>query len=151
MLALIGFVGVCLLTGFLGSLATQSAIETWYAGIAKPSWTPPNWVFAPVWTTLYIAMGVAVWLVWRKRGAALRTSMSLFFLQLALNLAWSYLFFGMHWPLGGLLDIVALWVAIAMTTRAFRAESVAAAGLMLPYLLWVSYASALNFAIWQMN
>lgn len=149
MTRLVLFVGLCLLTGFVGSMATQSSVDTWYATLNKPSWTPPNWLFAPVWTSLYLAMGVAAWLVWR-RGPA-RISLTLFFGQLALNLAWSFLFFGMRWPLGGLIDIALLWIAIAATLWAFRTSSTAAAWLMVPYLAWVSYASALNFALWRMN
>jgi|GEM_PF-228620 tryptophan-rich sensory protein len=124
----------------------------WYPTLTKPAWTPPDWVFGPVWTLLYILMAVAAWLVWRKAGfAGARLALVLYFVQLALNAAWSGLFFGLRSPAAGLVDILLLWMVIAATLVAFARHSAVAAGLLVPYFVWVSYAAALNFAIWRMN
>ena len=148
-LVLLGFIAACLALGALGAAVTAPAIPTWYATLAKPSFNPPNWIFAPVWTALYILMAMAAWLVWRsgKAGAAL----GLFALQLALNAAWSLLFFGLHRIDLALVDIVLLLAAIVATALAFRARSAVAALLLLPYLAWACFATVLNFAIWRMN
>lgn len=139
---------VCLGAGWLGSLLTRPALTIWYEGLSKPNWTPPNWLFAPVWTILYVTMGVAACLVWR-RGSLTAVPMQLFLLQLLLNVAWSAVFFRFRSPGWAFLEIVALWCAILFTAIAFgRASPVA---LMIPYLVWVSYAAALNFAIWRLN
>jgi len=136
----------------LGSLATSPNIPTWYAGLAKPSWNPPNWLFGPVWSVLYVCMATAAWLVWRKGGwAQARRALSLFALQLALNGAWSWLFFGLHRPGAAFVELVALLAAILATTIAFWGRSLAAGILMLPYLGWVAFASVLNFSIWRLN
>ncbi len=148
-LQLAATVGLCLLVGLVGSLVTMPNLPGWYAGLAKPTWTPPDWLFGPVWTTLYCLMGVAAWLVWRRVGWS--RPLAWFAVQLLLNAAWSWLFFGLHSPFAGLIDIVLLWAAIAATVLAFWRVSRLAAILMLPYWAWVSYAAALNFAIWQMN
>jgi translocator protein len=124
----------------------------WYAGLVKPSWNPPSSVFAPVWTTLYVLMGVAAWLVWRQVGfAGAPVALGLFALQLVLNAAWSYLFFGLHQPAVAFVDIVALWLAILATTVAFWRVSGPAGVLLLPYLCWVGFASALNLQLWRLN
>lgn len=148
-LALIGFVVLCLAVGGLGGWVTAGPVVEWYPSIAKPSWTPPSWVFGPVWTLLFILMGIAAWLVWRSGNA--RVPMLLFGAQLLLNLAWSFLFFGARSPGLGLLDIVPLWIAIAATIFAFSFRSRVAAFLMVPYLAWVSFATALNAAIYMLN
>ena len=138
--------------GAIGSIFTASAIPTWYAALKKPSWTPPGWVFGPVWTALYLTMGVAAWLVWRRGGwAANRTPLTLFALQLAANALWSILFFGLHTPGAAFLEIVVLWSLILATALAFRRVSALAAWLLLPYLAWVTYAATLNFGIWRLN
>jgi tryptophan-rich sensory protein len=145
-------IALCLTAGGLGSIATSAKIPTWYATLAKPSWNPPNWVFAPVWTTLYVVMGVAAWLIWTRRdqlGAKL--ALGLFGVQLALNTLWSFLFFGMENPGAAMVEIVLLWIATVATIITFRKISTAAAWLLTPYLLWVSFASTLNFAIWRLN
>lgn len=143
---------LCLGTGWLGSLATAPAIEPWYRGLAKPAWTPPDAAFGIVWTVLYLLMAVAAWLVWLAAPpAAVRRPLGLFLLQLALNAAWSPLFFGLRSPGLALLDILLLLPAILATLLAFRRHSRAAAMLMAPYLLWVLYAAALNLAIWRLN
>jgi translocator protein len=139
----------CFAVAGLGSLATTPNIPTWYATLNKPTWTPPNWAFGPVWTVLYGMMAVAVWLVWRKAGWNM--AVTIFAVQLALNLAWSFIFFGFHQPGLAFLEIVMLWLAIAATVLMFFQVSPVAASLLIPYLLWVSYAAALNFAIWRLN
>ena len=141
---------VCFAAAGLGSLATTPNIATWYATLAKPSWNPPNWIFGPVWTFLYISMAVAAWLVWRQ-GGLWQWALALFAVQLALNAAWSWLFFGFHMPGAAFIEIVALLAAIAATTIAFWPKSMAAGILMLPYLAWVAFASVLNFTIWRLN
>ena len=148
--------GVCLAACFaaagLGSMFTASAIPTWYAQIRKPAASPPNWVFGPVWTALYTMMAVAVWRVWRKAGNAdVRLPLALFAIQLALNAAWSPVFFGLRSFGGAFAIIVVLWCAIAATMVAFFRVSRPAGWLLVPYLAWVSFASYLNLAIWRLN
>jgi translocator protein len=142
-----------LCAGLIGSMFTASKIPTWYASLQKPVFTPPNWLFAPAWTVLYILMGVAAFFVWRKglSNAAVRKAMIFFLVQLILNALWSVVFFGMQSPLGGVIVIVILWVAILMTLLQFFRISKAAGGLMIPYILWVTYAASLNISIWIMN
>jgi tryptophan-rich sensory protein len=148
-IALAAFVFGCLAAGWLGSLPTRPAIATWYAHLLKPRWTPPDWVFAPVWTALYLVMGVAAWLVWRRAGFSI--PLLLFMGQLALNVAWSGIFFGLRMPGAALAEVLLLWWAILATALAFWPFSRAACVLMVPYLLWVTYAGALNAAIWRLN
>jgi len=143
-------IAVCLGAGGLGSLLTRPALMTWYEGLSKPNWTPPNWLFAPVWTILYVAMGVAAWLVWRRSSLA-AVPMQLFLLQLLLSVAWSAVFFRFRSPGWAFFEIVALWCAILLTAVAFGRTAPVAGWLMVPYLVWVSYATALNFAIWRLN
>lgn len=140
------WVGVCEAAGLAATPFTASAIPAWYATLAKPSFSPPNWVFGPVWTTLYFLMGLAAWLVWKKH-----KSLALFYLQLALNFLWSLLFFGLHSPILGLVDIIFLWTFILLTINQFKKVSRPAAYLLLPYLLWVSFAAILNLAIVILN
>lgn len=124
----------------------------WYDALEKPPWTPPDWVFAPVWLALYGMMAVAAWLVWRARGfGGAPGALALFGVQLALNVAWSWLFFGLRSPGLALADLVALWVAIVATAVAFRRVRPVAGGLLLPYLAWVTFAGALNLEIWRLN
>jgi tryptophan-rich sensory protein len=148
-LVLIGFVAICLLVGLIGGLATAPAIPTWYAGLAKPSFNPPAWIFGPVWTALYILMAVATWLVWRCGNA--RTALRLFAAQLLLNALWSPLFFGLKRIDLALLDIVLLLAAILATSIAFGRRSRLAALLFVPYLAWVAFATVLNFTLWRLN
>jgi benzodiazapine receptor len=150
-LALLAFLTVCLSAGGIGSFATIYQIPTWYASLQKPSWTPPSWLFGPVWTTLYTMMGVASWLVWRTSPSPLSRPLLYFWLQLALNTLWSFLFFAWESPGLAFAEIILLWLAIAATIVAFRKLSPAASLLLLPYLGWVSFASLLNFAIWRLN
>jgi len=147
---------VCLAACFgaaaLGGLVTGPAVGTWYQEIRKPSFSPPNWVFGPVWTLLYAMMAVAAWLVWRQSAAAGRSvPLVLFGVQLALNAAWSLIFFGLRSFGGAFADIVALWLAIVATLVAFLRVSAVAGLLLVPYLAWVSFAAVLNFAIWRLN
>jgi translocator protein len=152
LLGLVVAVAVCFAAAGLGSLATVDAIPTWYAALHKPSWNPPNRVFGPVWTLLYLLMAVAAWLVWRTAGwPAARPALGMFAVQLALNVGWSLVFFGLHRPDWALVEIVALWGAILATLLLFRPISPLAAFLLAPYLLWVSFASVLNFAVWRLN
>jgi len=150
--ALIVSTGTCLLVGVSGSLVTATSVREWYPQIQKPSWTPPGAVFGPVWTVLYVLMGVSAWLIWRDIvGNARRTAMLIFTTQLVLNGTWSLLFFGLRSPGWAALEIVLLWSSIVATMLAFVRISRLAAGLLLPYLLWVSYAATLNVAIWNLN
>jgi tryptophan-rich sensory protein len=148
-LALLGWVMLCFAAAAFGGLIMPGA---WYASLQKPSWNPPAWVFGPVWTGLYTMMSVAAWLVWRRGGwAAQRRPLTLFLAQLALNAAWTPLFFGLRWPGDAFAEIVLLWLAIAATLVAFRPVSRVAAWLLAPYLVWVSFAAALNFTLWRLN
>ncbi len=140
--------------GAIGAVATQSSVATWYKTLEKPAFTPPNWLFGPAWITLYTLMGIAAWLVWRKGGfsdPAVRVALIAYGVQLLINTAWSPVFFGARMPGAGLVVIVALLVAIVVTIYFFAQHSPAAAWLMVPYLLWVCYATALNFEIWRLN
>lgn len=135
------------------NLVTMPQIDTWYAtAVVKPDFTPPNWVFGPVWGVLYLLMAVSAWLVWRETGwPGAQTPWAYWVVQLALNLGWSFLFFGLHRPGWALAEIALLFVAIALTIREFRRYSPLAAWLLVPYLAWVGFAGILNFAIWQAN
>ncbi len=144
---------LCLAAGFLGSLATRPSIPGWYAALDKPSFNPPNGIFAPVWTGLYILMGIALFLVWRlgldTRGV--KTAVILFLIQLALNALWSWVFFGWHQLGGAFAVIVVLWVSILLTMLRFFPLLRAAGWLLVPYILWVSFASVLTFSVWRLN
>ena len=143
----------CQLAGYIGSIFTTPEIAGWYALLHKPSFSPPDWVFAPVWTTLFLLMGISLYLVWKKQilaeGKGL--AVSIFIFQLVLNILWSLLFFGFHSPLAGLIEIIALWVMILFTIESFYEISRASAWLLLPYILWVTFAGVLNFFIWWLN
>jgi tryptophan-rich sensory protein len=150
--ALVLAVAVSLLAGVLGGIATGSSVGTWYQEIEKPSWTPPAAVFGPVWTVLYVLIGVALWMVWEKAAGKPRlTALAVFAGQLILNTAWSLIFFGMRSPGWALLEIALLWLAIVATIVIFSRIRPWAGALLVPYLLWVSFAAALNLAIWRMN
>ena len=138
---------------FIGSMATGPAIPTWYAFLAKPSFNPPNWIFGPVWTVLYILMAVSACLVWQKgqSDGSVRLALALFIAQLVLNALWSVLFFGLHSPLAGLACIAALWLALLFTILNFLKISVVAGWLLIPYILWVSFAAILNLFIFILN
>jgi tryptophan-rich sensory protein len=146
-------VGAVLAASAIGSFATMRAIPTWYKGLAKPSFNPPNWLFGPAWTVLYLLMAVAAWLVWKQGLGAVGVKLALaaFLVQLILNCLWSILFFGLRSPLAGLVDIVAMWLAILATIILFFRVSVPAGVLLLPYIAWVSFAALLNAAILRLN
>ena len=151
-IGLVVFIAVCLGAGSLGAIATTPEIDGWYKTLAKPTWNPPASVFGPVWTTLYVLMALAAWLVWKPAGfQAAAMPLTLFGVQLVLNVAWSWIFFGMHQPGWAFVEIVILWLAIAATTWAFFRRSQLAGWLLVPYLAWVSFAAVLNFTIWQLN
>jgi translocator protein len=152
-LAVLGlFVVSCLAVAGLGAVFTTGSVRDWYPVLQKPSWNPPAWLFGPVWTMLYIMMAVAAWLVWQRRGFVnVNSALGLFIFQLILNALWSPLFFGLRSPLAGLLDIVPLWTAILVTLLSFYKISPVAGVLLVPYWLWVSFATALNFVIWKLN
>lgn len=139
--------------GLLGSFATTPNIPTWYASLVRPGFTPPNWLFAPVWTILYAMMAFAAWRILSLPAGApgRRGALAAFFVQLALNALWSFAFFAAHSPAAGLVVILALVAAILETIRRFRPLDGIAAGLLVPYLAWVAYATALNVAIWWLN
>lgn len=146
------WMGVCFGAAFLGSAITTPVVSIWYAGLVKPSWTPPNWVFGPVWSALYLMMAVAVWLVWRLGGfAKAAIPLTLFLVQLALNAAWSILFFGLRMPGLAFAEIVLLWFAILVTLVMFWRLNPIAGFLLVPYILWTTFAGALNLALWQLN
>lgn len=150
-LALLGWLLVSLAAGAIGGVASMNARD-FYAALAKPPWAPPGWVFGPVWTTLYILMGIAAWLVWRERGwTGARGALSLFLVQLAANALWTWLFFA--WRRGGLAlaEIILLAALIVATMLAFARVRRTAAALLVPYLLWVLFATALTAAVWQRN
>ncbi|MCJ7514848.1 MAG: tryptophan-rich sensory protein [Dehalococcoidia bacterium] len=143
----------CLAAGAIGSVFTRSAIPTWYATLEKPAFSPPNWLFFPVWTILYILMGIAAFLVWRKgwENRQVRAALIIFIVQLVLNTLWSVVFFGFESPLLGLIVILVLWVAILVTIIQFFKISRTASVLLWPYLLWVTFAAFLNSSIWLLN
>ena len=148
--------GVSLVISFgaagLGSVLTTPSISGWYSALRKPSWTPPNWLFGPVWAALYLGMAIAAWLVWRRAGvSAAKLALTLFVLQLVLNVGWSAIFFTLHIPGFAFAEILLLWLLILATAASFWPASRAAAWLMVPYLSWVGFAAALNYAIWRLN
>lgn len=148
---LLVIVVIVFLVATAASMVTAESVATWYREINRPSWTPPNWVFGPVWTALYVMMSVSAWLVWRQREKPKKTALVVFGAQLILNGLWSLLFFGMKNPVLGFVDIVGLWIAILITIIMFFRISKLAGWLLIPYLIWVSYASSLNLGIILLN
>ncbi|MDX1460528.1 MAG: TspO/MBR family protein [Xanthomonadales bacterium] len=147
-LALLVFV---LIVAAVAAFGAQFAPGEWYAAMNKPAWNPPSWVFGPVWTTLYLMMAFAAWLVWLTGDSRRGEALSWWGLQLVLNGAWSWLFFGLHRPGWALAEIGMLWLAIVLTIRSFRAIRPLAGWLLAPYLAWVTFAMVLNFTLWQLN
>ena len=151
-IALACAVALCFAAAGVGSLYTTPAIPGWYASLQKPAFSPPNWIFGPVWTLLYLMMAVAVWMVWRERGfGGAPLPLTLFAVQLTLNALWSIIFFGWRRPDLALVEIFFLWAAIFATMLSFWRVSQFAAWLMWPYLLWVTFAGFLNLSIWKLN
>jgi tryptophan-rich sensory protein len=150
---LIASIAVCQLAGLLGAIFTSSAIPTWYATLEKPPFVPPDWTFSVVWTFLYLLMGLALYIVWRKGWDRrdVRLAMGVFGVQLFLNFLWSVLFFGLRSPLLGMIEIIFLWFAIVATIWLFYRISRLAGALLMPYLAWVSFAALLNYYIWLLN
>jgi tryptophan-rich sensory protein len=153
-LILIGFIVISEVAGVVGSFFTTPAITSWYSTLEKPLFNPPNWVFAPVWTILFLLMGIAAYLVYTKVEIIepiRKSAISMFSLQLVLNILWSILFFGQHSTFFALLEIIILWVAILYTIILFFRISKTAGWIMLPYILWVTFATYLNFQLWFLN
>jgi tryptophan-rich sensory protein len=151
-LGLLVFLVLCFAVAGIGGAITTPKIGTWYATLVKPSWNPPDWVFGPVWTTLYIFMAVAGWLIWRGKGfTGAEFPLILFAIQLALNLLWSCIFFGLEKPGIAFFEVLLFWLAIAATMLSFWRISTVAGILFVPYLAWVSFASVLTFTIWRLN
>jgi benzodiazapine receptor len=152
LIALAFFVALCLGIGALGAAVVATSVDTWYAELAKPSFTPPDRVFGPIWTVLYVLMAIAAWRVWRAADRDTRRGpLTLFALQLALTLGWTVVFFGLEKIGAALATIVVLDVGVVVTTLAFRPIDRWAGLLMLPYLAWVAFATVLNIAIWRLN
>jgi tryptophan-rich sensory protein len=150
-LGLIGWLVVSFAASAVGAFASMQA-KSFYSQLAQPAWAPPPWIFGPVWTVLYVMMALAAWLVWRSGGFRTnRIALSLFLVQLALNALWSWVFFAWHFGALAFADIVLLWVLIVATLVFFWRVRPLAGALLIPYLLWVSFASALNYALWQLN
>jgi len=152
-IAFILFIAICLGAGALGIIYTAPSIPTWYAALNKPGFNPPNYLFGPVWTLLYIMMGIAAYLVWRQgfENQEVRAALTIFAVQLILNAVWTPLFFGLHWLLAAFIEIVILWLLILWTIVKFYRISSIAGLLLIPYILWVTFASLLNFSLWQLN
>ncbi|MEO8533955.1 MAG: TspO/MBR family protein [Flavobacterium sp.] len=145
---------VCLVVGYSASLVTRPSIETWYVTLTKPGFNPPNWIFMPVWTMLYIFMGVAAGLVWdqiKERNQEVKTALGFFLIQLTLNAVWSYLFFGLKNPMLALIEIAILELMIYETYLKFNKINKIAAYLLIPYMAWVAFAAILNASIWWLN
>lgn len=152
-LKLIISIVACQCAGVIGSIFTSTEIPTWYATLEKPFFTPPNWLFAPAWITLYLLMGISAFFIWRKGlvNRQVRVALLVFLLQLILNALWSVVFFGLHSPLYGVIVIVALWIAILFAIIRFFQISTLAGALLLPYIGWVSFAAVLNISILVLN
>ncbi len=147
-IALLGFIGVCFLAAASGGVFRPGE---WYETLAKPRWRPPRWVFAPAWSVLYLTIAIAGWLVWRRAGFAARGPLTVYLVSLALNAAWSFCFFGLRRPGLAFADVSALWLSIVATIAVFYPIESRAAFLLVPYLLWVTFAATLNFTIWRIN
>ena len=147
-------IATCVGVGYLSSVVSRDSTDPWFDNLVKPSFNPPDWIFSPVWTTLYIMMGLAAGLVWDKieeQRETVRKGIIFFWIQLALNALWSYLFFGLHNPLLALIEIVILWLMIYETFIQFNKVNKVAGYLLIPYLLWVTFATVLNGSIWWLN
>ena len=152
-LKLIIAIAIPVAVGGVSGFFTATGVESWYQTINKPSWNPPGWIFGPVWTTLYIMMGVALFLVWKSDSSDIlkKTAITLFTIQLVLNFFWSFIFFDQHQIGWALVEIIAMWIFILITIFAFGNVSKLAAWLLVPYISWVSFATILNYTIWKIN
>jgi len=142
---------LCLLAGAIGSFFTATSVSTWFTTLVKPSFSPPNYLFGPVWTVLYILMGISLYLVWQSKSKLKNKAISVFSVQLILNLLWSIIFFGMRNPGLAFIEIILLWISIVTTMIYFNKISRKSMYLLIPYILWVSFASVLNYAIFVLN
>ncbi|MBI3759905.1 MAG: tryptophan-rich sensory protein [Deltaproteobacteria bacterium] len=151
-IALIVFIGVCFAAAGFGAIFTRTALTDWYPTLHKPSWNPPNWIFGPVWTALYLMMAIAGWMVWLDREVhPVAMALTFFALQLILNASWTAIFFGLRNPGAAFVEIVVLWLAIVATILLFAQIRSAAAWMLVPYIAWVTFAASLNFTIWRLN
>ncbi|MEO0009282.1 MAG: TspO/MBR family protein [candidate division WOR-3 bacterium] len=149
---LLGSIVLPLIIGFAGSMFTRPSVDSWFATLKKPIFAPPNWLFAPAWTLLYIMMGIAFYLIWQQGySVKLRLAFAVYALQLILNLLWSLFFFGLHSPLLGFADIVILWIVVLINIILFYRLRRAAGLLLIPYILWLTFASVLNLSIVLLN
>lgn len=146
-------IAIPLVVGGISGFFTVNSVQSWYLTINKPSWNPPSWVFGPVWTTLYVMMGIGLFLVWKADTSTelKKIAIALFAVQLLLNFFWSLIFFQQHQPGWALVDLIALWVFIVLTIFAFAQVNKTAAWLLVPYISWVSFAGILNYTIWRLN
>lgn len=146
-------IAIPLAVGGTSGFFTITGVDSWFQTVNKPSWNPPNWIFGPVWTTLYALMGVALFLVWKSDGSDIlkKTAIALFAVQMVLNFFWSFIFFDQHQIGWALVEIIVLWVSILLTIFAFGNVSKLAAWLLVPYISWVSFATILNYSIWKLN
>jgi translocator protein len=143
---------LCQSAGIIGSFFTRESITTWYAGLIKPQFNPPNWVFAPVWMILYLIIGISFYLIWNKSNDKnIFIPVILFIIQLVLNSAWTIIFFGLKSPLLAFFEILILWILIILCIFKFYPVSVTASFLLIPYLIWVTYAAVLNYSLWKLN
>ena len=149
-LVLAGFIILCLSVGGVSGFVTVQSVQDWFPTLHKPFFNPPSWIFGPVWTLLYIMMAVAAWRVWLE-GSIAKPALNLFFVQLVLNFFWTIIFFGMKNISLALVEIIALWIMIALTLRAFIKIAKPAGWMMAPYLAWVSFATLLNASLWWLN
>ena len=150
--SVLGAIGALVLTFGAAYVGSRFPVDEWYTALSKPSWNPPNWLFGPVWSVLYLLMAISVWLVWRKEGLlGAILPLSIFLLQLVLNAGWSWLFFGLHEPVFAFIEILGLWVAILVNIILFWRINPISGILLLPYLVWVTFATVLNYTLWRLN
>lgn len=150
--SVLGALGALVLTFGAAFVGSRFPVDEWYTSLTKPPWNPPNWLFGPVWSVLYLLMAVSVWLVWRREGVSgAILPLSVFLIQLILNAAWSWLFFGLHEPVFALIEILGLWLAILVNIILFWRMSSISGILLVPYLAWVTFAAFLNYTLWRLN
>jgi tryptophan-rich sensory protein len=150
--SVLGAIAALAITFAAAFVGSRFPVDEWYGALTKPSWNPPNWLFGPVWTVLYLLMAISVWLVWRKEGlGGAILPLVVFIVQLILNGAWSWLFFGLHRPALALIEILGLWLVILVNIIMFWRIDTVAGVLLLPYLAWVTFAAFLNYTLWRLN
>jgi benzodiazapine receptor len=150
--SVLGAIAALVITFGAGYIGSRFPVDEWYAALSKPSWNPPNWLFGPVWSALYLLMAISVWLVWREKGiSGAILPLSIFLLQLILNVAWSWLFFGLHEPSWAFSEIIVLWLTILANIILFWRINTISGVLLVPYLAWVTFAAFLNYTLWRLN